>query len=261
MAVVCVQCNAQNPEDKKYCGDCGAPLDPNFHALKQFFESNLLQQIQTTIKEQYKDQKLVEVETTQAIASRLSDWAKLLGFFIGIPVALLILLLGFIGIKTYSDFSKRVERAQHIVTQKLDEVQQKALGIEKNADTLIGEYQKLKTQFADASHLAAEVETLTKKVNRIEEKVGFTSSSKLTPEIKKQLESSFYQFQTYLQNIGYHPTGGNVEIDVPEEMPAGAIAYYDDENHRMVIDSKYASDPDFLYREYMHHVLFYSKDK
>ena len=22
----CVQCNAENPEDKKFCGDCGAPL-------------------------------------------------------------------------------------------------------------------------------------------------------------------------------------------------------------------------------------------
>jgi uncharacterized membrane-anchored protein YhcB (DUF1043 family) len=231
MAVECVQCKAQNLEDKKYCGDCGAPLDPHLHALKQFFESNLHQQIETTIKEQYKDQKLVEFETIQAIASKLSDWTKLLGFFVGIPVALLILLLGFLGIKTYSDFSNRIESTQRIVNQKLDEAQKKASEIQKDADALIGDYQKLKAQLADASRLAKDVETLTEKVNKIEEKVGFTSSSKLTPEMKKRLTLAINKFQTYLKNLGYKPPmDSSVEIDIREEkkMPYfGMIAEYD----------------------------------
>jgi hypothetical protein len=166
------------------------------------------------------------------------------------------LLLGALGVKSYLDFSNRIDSAQHIVTQKLDEAQKKIASVQRDADTAFEEYKRLKARFDIASHIAEEVEALTKKVNSIEEKVGFTPSSTLPPEIKGQLESSFYQFQTYLRNLGYQPPDGQVEIDVPEKIMPGTVVFYDEKRHRMVINSEYVSNPSVLYHGYMIHVLY-----
>jgi hypothetical protein len=40
-----------------------------------------------------KQEKVVEIETAEAIATRLSTWANLLGVFVGIPLALLVKIL------------------------------------------------------------------------------------------------------------------------------------------------------------------------
>src|SRR5689334_20854541 len=112
MTIECARCNAPNPLEKKFCGDCGAHLDPTFGAIKEIVGSTLREQVEGIITERYKDQKVVELETTQAIASRLSEWAKLFGFFVGIPIAVLILILAILGIRTYTDFSNQVDKAQ-----------------------------------------------------------------------------------------------------------------------------------------------------
>src|SRR5262249_52290591 len=61
----------------------------------------------------------------------------------------------------------------------------------------------------------------------------------------------------YLQTLGFKPQGGNVDVDIQEnmEMP-GTVAWYDEQRHRMVIDAKYAADTDLLLREYSHRVLY-----
>jgi hypothetical protein len=89
-------------------------------------ESNLFKQIQAAFKEQFKDQKIVDIETTQAVVSRLLDWTKFLGFFVGIPLALLGLVLGFLGMKTYTDFSRLVTTAQKEVKKNLESAEKAA---------------------------------------------------------------------------------------------------------------------------------------
>lgn len=257
MTTECRVCRSANPEDKKYCGDCGAPLYPASDALREVLATDIQRRIETTLREQFKDQKLVEVETSQAIATRLSDWAKLLAFFVGIPVALLILLLGVMGVKTYSDFTSKVDLAQERVSKDLEEAQNSASSLKRESAALAEEYKKLRTQLIEAGTLADEVKQLTIKVDRIEQKVGFSPSSKVTPATKRELEASFYQFQGYLQKLGFRPKHGQVEIDIRDVMPSdGILAYYEDKHRRMVINRRYADDADLLYREYMHHVLY-----
>ena len=74
----CPHCNSPSAEGKKYCADCGTPLDPRTEHLESFVKA----QIEESIKEKFKDQKLVDIETSQAIAERLHGWAKMFGFFI-----------------------------------------------------------------------------------------------------------------------------------------------------------------------------------
>jgi DALR domain len=49
----------------------------------------VLHEVAKALDARLKDQKIVDVETTQAIVARLSEWAKLFGFFVGIPLAFL----------------------------------------------------------------------------------------------------------------------------------------------------------------------------
>jgi len=112
MATECQRCKSESPDGKRFCSECGAPLDLTLVATSQLVDASVRTQIQSILAERYKDQKLVELETTQAIAARFSEWAKLLGFFIGIPVAVLLLILAALGIKTYSDFVAQIGKVQ-----------------------------------------------------------------------------------------------------------------------------------------------------
>jgi hypothetical protein len=104
-AIECARCKAQSADGQKFCGECGNPLDATIPALKDLASSALRDQVQAIIEQHYKDQKVVEIEITQAIANRLLDWAKLFAFFVGIPITVLLLILGVFGIKTYNDYA------------------------------------------------------------------------------------------------------------------------------------------------------------
>jgi hypothetical protein len=255
MTIECAKCKAPNPEGKKYCGDCGAFLDPNVGPILAVIESNLRQQIQAALKEQFSDQKVVEIETTQAIVARVLDWAKLLGFFIGIPLALLVLLLGFLGVKTYSDFSVLVKNAQQDTAQKLQQAQQQAEEIKKEGDKLTTEYQRLKIQIGEVGTLSQEVKTLATTVTKIAELVDFKPSAALTEDLRAKLNSSFASYQSYLQKLGYRSETGQVDVGVYIDPQLKDNAYYDGSRNLIVLGEPFADDTDVIFREYTHHAL------
>ena len=96
----CPHCNSPSVEGKKYCADCGTPLDPQTKHLETFVKA----QVEEAIQQRFRNQKLVDIETSQAVAERLHGWAKLFGFFVGLPFAALLIVLGVGGIEKYSDF-------------------------------------------------------------------------------------------------------------------------------------------------------------
>jgi hypothetical protein len=256
MTVECARCKAPNPDGKRFCGDCGAPLESAVTAAKGLVGTELRDQVNEIIREHYKDQKILEIETAQAIASRLLDWAKLLGFFIGIPVAVLLLILGVLGISKYSDFSEKVDKAQVDVGTKLADAQNSVAKIQANSTSLANAYDQLSARYENTKAVADKLDAIAKKVDAIDEKLGFTPSSKVSEEIKSKLETAFSKFKLYLNSLGYKGTIDVVNIDIREKIQAGFVAYYDSDKRMMVIDSKYAAIPAVLYREYMHHVLY-----
>jgi hypothetical protein len=50
----CHQCQAQNPDGKRFCGDCGTLL-----ALNDFQDARVRKQIDEVLKEKLKDQKVL----------------------------------------------------------------------------------------------------------------------------------------------------------------------------------------------------------
>jgi hypothetical protein len=62
--MLCTECKAENPEGKKYCGDCGTLLGKTLEA---------------TAIGNLRDRHVLENEMTEAVFERLLKWAKWLG--------------------------------------------------------------------------------------------------------------------------------------------------------------------------------------
>lgn len=255
MAVECSRCKAKNTDGKKFCGDCGAPLGSTAGVIGTAANSALRDQVQEIIAQHYKDQKVVEIETTQAIASRLLDWAKLLAFFVGIPIALLLLTFGALGIKTYNDLSTQVDKAKAEIVGQLTAAQTNAAKLKSEGDSLANDYKKLRAQFSDTAALGEQLKMLSAKVDVIGEKLGFTDTSKATPELKSALERDFQKFISYLKGVGFPPPNDRIEVEITDRPKFDLSAYYDAETNKLIIRDQYAADSDLLFHAFMHYAL------
>jgi hypothetical protein len=211
---------------------------------------DLERRIGAALEARLKDGRIVEIETAQAIAERLLGWAKLFGYAVGIPLAVLALALGFLGIRSYNDFTALVASAQTEITGKLA---QDAKDLETKSAELNATYASLKDKFAQVSTLADNVQALSQKVQQIEEKIGFEPSSVLTPELQRGLEQSISSFRDYLAAFGYKPRPGKIRVYVDPDMQANA--YYIDSENRIVLAEEVATDTDVIFRAYAHHAL------
>ena len=262
MSVACPRCKSPNPDQQKHCGECGALLEPKIAAFRD--------EIEEAVKSQLKEQKVIEIETAQAIVARLSEWAKLFGIVVGVPLAILAVVLAVLGIKTYSDFYKDVEKAKndtigHMeenarakvqeITQEGEQLSAKVKQITQEGEQLSAQIKAIK---GNVEKNQAEISGLTQRVSGIEEKVEF--KSRVNPDLKKRLEDTLREYQKFFKGLGFKPASDHVFVDVSANPVPGAISYYDPATHTLIIDKTYANDTDMLLREYSHHVLYSGPD-
>src|SRR6267378_6209028 len=175
----CPHCDSPSAEGKKYCADCGTPLDTQTAHL----ESLVKDQVEESIKEKFKDQKLVDIETSQAIAERLHGWAKMFGFFVALPLAVLVIVLGFLGIEKYGDFKKLVDSIDHQVKPKIEQAKldsEQAQRTAKDAKSEAEDSKKTievataeaKRQLGSATELAKSVKGLSDRVSGLEQQTS-----------------------------------------------------------------------------------------
>lgn len=260
----CPRCRTDNLDENVYCGKCGAPLKPNADARAEK-EPELRDQVVAILHQELKDAKIVEVEIAEAIASRLTNWAKTLSYFLGIPLALLMTVFGFLGFKTYSDVSKLVETAQkqmaerlEIAAKQLDIARNKALDIDKEYNRLIVDIQALKhKQELVSEKLSQEVSKVDDKVRAIQKEfeIRFKDSSHLAPQLKTKLEKLINDYKRYCVGLGFTVEKGWIEIQVEPETKVGKNAFYDGEKNVIVAHPLFAEDPDAMCRAFTHAVL------
>jgi uncharacterized protein YoxC len=248
MSVACSRCKSPNPDQQKHCGECGALLEPKIAAFRD--------EIEEAVKSQLKEQKVIEIETAQAIVARLSEWAKLFGLVVGVPLAILAVVLAVLGIKTYSDFYKDVEKAKNDTIGHMEEnARAKVQEITQEGEQLSA---RIKAVQDEVDKNQAAIRGLTRRVSGIEEKVEFKSP--VNPDLKKRLESTLRQYQEFFKSLGYKPETDHVVVDIRADPVPGAISYYEPSTHTLTIDKTYANDTDMLLREYSHHVLYSGTD-
>jgi hypothetical protein len=140
----CFKCNAENPDAKRFCGDCGAELKSS----GPLSDSDLRAHIRSVIRDELADQRVVEVEITERVLGKLSEWGKLLSYFAGIPLAAALLLFGFLGIKKYADLSELASAAESKIGPVIAKAQASAATVEKQTEMMKTESQAIEDQIS-----------------------------------------------------------------------------------------------------------------
>lgn len=90
------------------------------------------------------------------------------------------------------------------------------------------------------------------------ERINFTSSAALTPEVKESLSNILTLFQKYSKNIGFEISGDKVAVTITPGLDP--IAYYEPSEKSITVGSEYADDSNIVLRQYAHHLLMSSNN-
>jgi hypothetical protein len=191
-----------------------------------------------------KDQKVVEIETAAMIAERVLSWAKLFAWVVALPAALLIAILTVIGIGKYSDFTTLVLESETKLKSTIAQAT-------TNADLFAQKVADLSKKQTESDRY---LETLSKELSSVKEKLGFAQGSSLAPDTQKRLQDLFTKFQAFVVGLGYSPGDSEIKVAVLSDDKSGSMAYYD--RNTIFIAKAWANDPEVIYREYLHHVLY-----
>ena len=133
--MVCPKCKASNPDDKRFCGDCGAGLN----AVDEDFRIR----VQALLREQLKDQRLVEIETADAVMARLKTMAKPFLY----TAALFVAVLGVLGFRSIRDFFEALKTAQDVAVQQMRrQAADQSQALAQEADAMRGQLRRLGNQ-------------------------------------------------------------------------------------------------------------------
>ena len=232
--------------------------------------------VDDAIRERLRDSKVVELETSQAIASRLSEWAKLFGFFIGIPLALFVAWLGAVGFKSYKDVKSVIDSARKDVTKAFNKARQDATSAgdaaNKTADEVRAilakaqedarkfqdEVQTFRAKLQEVGALVPQVQELSQKVATIENVVRFKASRSITPELKESINQTLQDYFGYLKSVGL-----SYKLRPPTVVVKGKVlnAYYEGmPKNQIVVHPDLIGQPYVVLREFTHHVLIEMKE-
>jgi hypothetical protein len=171
----CPRCRSENPDGALFCGDCGFPLAPGI----TYLEEKLERQVEKAISAKFKDQRLVALETSDIVLNRITTHAKIYLWLAGGLMTLTLAGITIVGLKKYNDFAGLVQEAQTQVRPKLDAAKKEADEAERTAKeaTNIAAQARIDIERArsdvqgelkKASGIAAEVETLSRRVSDLE---------------------------------------------------------------------------------------------
>ena len=257
----CVLCKAKNQDGQKYCGACGAPLDPIMAKVRDYVESGLGKEL-AAFRDRFQDQKAVDIETTEKIATRLTSWAKMFGLVVGVPLSILVIVLTILGVNTVSELKAKANEIKDSIKATAKTAEESIKGKEAGVETLAAalkkkeveldtEIERFRSRLKDVEALA----TVNKiKLAQVEEKfIQFEASSALTPELQRKLNESIDRYQRYLETVGFKFKTGKVTVFIDPNLTDNSL--YELDKKRLVLGPLWANDPTVVYREFTHHAL------
>lgn len=218
--LTCSYCRAENPDGNAFCGACGARIHSEEASdIARVVDRAVEEQMAAAFDSRLKDQLVVEVEVAERIAERTMKWAKLAGFFIAIPAALLAGLLAFVGIETYSDLEK--------VTNTLDKTRDEIASAQAGAQEANSQAQELLTKIrAQESDLRREVDGVRRRVAKVVE--GLRGTEKRLGQQEEAVSKKFIAVEAQQEvldiNVMINTMSDAAAVDLlhspPVEIPA-----------------------------------------
>ncbi len=166
----CFQCEAKNPPNQSFCGQCGAPL-----SLGEYISARVSRELAVSIR----DRSVIETESAINVFERALKWMRLaFGIFVGAGGVVIAVILGVSGWKA-SDFLKTVDRAKQSVVKSADTTRQE---INKTSAQSVSDIQKASNEAIDANRASAtNADQLSRNLN--------ITASRTTAEFKGEATS------------------------------------------------------------------------
>lgn len=243
-------------------------------ALPAAGEPNLRQEIRSALKEQFEQQDVVEIKTTQAIAARLLDWAKNFAIAVGVLVTLGGAAFAFVGVSTIKDLRTKAEgiggEAEKVgrevsekvlkVTSRAVEVENTLHALETRANSAKDTADSIDEKFMEAlkridhveEDLSNKVKELAKRVTRLEP-ISF-KGEKLPPEQEQAFIVAILSFQEYFQTLDF-TLGQKRELVINIDRDKVFDNEYDFESNTMILAPIIAADLNIVCRLYAHRAL------
>jgi hypothetical protein len=206
--------------------------------------------ISSALDARLKDTKVVEIETSHAIAERVISWSKSFAFLVGVPIAALGIVLAILGVKSYTDFRQHVIVAQKEAVQHLDEAKRSAADIDSQARKLRSEYEGLQAQLTGMSNLTQNVRELSTKVQKLEQQLSFINPANLPAEARERALQDVRNYQRNLAQAGYTAAREQLQVFID---PAADNAYFD--KNTLVASARGLRAPELIYYSYTLHAL------
>ena len=172
------------------------------------------------------------------------SWAKLFAWLAAVPAAALIAILTVVGVSKFQDF-------QSLVASSEAKLKATVADATKDSAQLAQTVADIRQQQTENSK---QISNLKQDVTSVKERLAFTEGGGITPEAQKRLQEQFKSFQDYIAGLGYSPGNGTINVTLLADTTSGVIAYYQD--NTIFVSKSGADDPEVIYREYLHHVLY-----
>jgi hypothetical protein len=260
----CPRCQNLLRSNERYCYNCGLELREDAGAIEAYLSNILPTRVDTILKVRLSEQKLVEVETAELLAERAMKWMKTIGYFVGIPLLAASVVLSFFGYKTYSDFEKASEKAA-LFTKRIDEeaakfgpAQQRIAALDKSVQEAT---QKVKEQLAQ---IDAGQKQLQSQVKSLEDRLAFTPSKELSPELQASMQRQLSDYIQYLESVGFTGLEGKINICIYSKEDAETCKLTPEQasfpnaflmGDTMFVYAGFAAIPSVVLHEYTHHAL------
>jgi uncharacterized protein YlxW (UPF0749 family) len=138
----CAVCKAANPEGARYCGNCGARLDPTVSRDAATLQDAVRKEVEAALQRDQKELQIAEFDITERVANRLLGWGKSFAVVLGV----LLLVAGFLGVKSAKDVLDDFRaQTKGLVKTATEEMSRATEGLKTNIDSAQKDLEGLKT--------------------------------------------------------------------------------------------------------------------
>jgi hypothetical protein len=195
-------------------------------SLDHVIEKIVNQRIDARVDEKLKSVSVVETELAAAVLNRLIGWAKLFGYFVAIPLGLLLLIFTLFGLKSFEDVRQAANNVNGIIAESRAEIDASRVEMTRNAQQLQAnraQLEQLNRQFGPAQIKAAQaqmarvrqdLETTQAQLRRLldDARGGAAASSAQLAELRRRLEQDRQQIAALGMTVGRLAAASGMEV-------------------------------------------------
>lgn len=160
----CPLCKSKNPDNAKFCCECGLRLDLRTGPLQEFTEAAVRKEVDLALAKYTIEEKTAEFNITEAVTNRLLGWAKIFGSLVGV----LIVLAGFLGVKGLLDIERDTKEG---IAKEADQIKKDIAAEEEHVKELASKDAEIRAQYTTLESNLPKHEQVAKELERVENEI------------------------------------------------------------------------------------------